>query len=120
MKNILIIIAVCSATILNAQFAISDAPSRGEVEVVNESQGIEFSFPVLETPYNLANPPSFKFHYFGNDRATESETGEVKNIEIRKSFKGLDEFLKSQGYNDLGEIKKQGLKVYFTDIKKRG
>ena len=113
MKNILIITAVLFCSTLNAQYIISDSPNRGEIEVVSESQGMEFSFPILETPYNLSNPPSFKYHYFGKDSTTKNEKGEVKSIEIKKSFDGINDFLEREGYKSLDELKKQGLKVFY-------
>ena len=117
MKNILAIVFVLFALNVQAQYVIDEEPIRGSIEVVSETEGKEFSFPVLETPYNLANPPTYKFFYFGKETSGQEESAEIKSENVAQNFVGIGEFLESEGYKDLATLKKAGLKLYFVKEK---
>ena len=117
MKNLILIIAVLFCSNLNAQFVLSYEEVQGGIQVINETTGNEISFPILNTKWNRENPPNYKFYYFGEKGQTQWADGSIKKESVSRSFEGLNEFLKKEGYRSIAEVTRQGLAVYFLETK---
>ena len=102
---------------MDGEYFINGIPVEGSTEVVSETEGKEFSFPVLETPYNLANPPTYKFFYFGKETSGQEEAKEIAIENVSQTFVGIDDFLTEEGFKDLEDLKSKGLNLYFIKEK---
>lgn len=58
--------------------------SKYEYVIDEKGNAVQYSKPLLETPYNLANPPEgINYHYFGGATQTEYEYPKSKIIILK-------------------------------------